>query len=99
MPSSPTAVRVETCRTSPLKTSPSGVRTSTSTMCSAAIAQSPRRPQPRPRLPAPAAGELLGDEQRLREEALGLARPRDRLLVLVGELVDAEDGDDVLQLL
>src|SRR3954451_24529816 len=45
MPSSPTAVRVETWRTSPLKTSPSGVRTSTSTMCSAAIVP-PRRPRP-----------------------------------------------------
>ena len=48
---------------------------------------------------ARAAGELLGDEERLREEALDLARARDRLLVLVGELVDPEDGDDVLQLL
>src|SRR5215217_9371768 len=45
------------------------------------------------------AGELLGDEVRLREEALDAARPRDRELVLVGELVDAEDGDDVLQVL
>src|SRR5215218_7956253 len=36
MPSSPTSERVETWRTSPLQTSPSGVRTSTSTMCSAA---------------------------------------------------------------
>src|SRR3954471_22867966 len=48
---------------------------------------------------AAAAGELLGDEERLREESLDLARPRDRLLVLVGELVDAENGDDVLELL
>ena len=48
---------------------------------------------------AAAAGELLGDEERLREEALDLAGAGDRLLVLVGELVDAEDGDDVLQLL
>ena len=36
MPISPTSVRVETWRTSPLKTSPSGVRTSTSNLCSAA---------------------------------------------------------------
>src|SRR6266496_2472727 len=40
------------------------------------------------------ARELLGDEVRLREEALHLARTRDDELVLVGELVDAEDGDD-----
>ena len=45
------------------------------------------------------AGEQLGDEERLREEALDLARPGDDELVLVGELVDAEDGDDVLQVL
>ena len=45
------------------------------------------------------AGELLGDEERLREEALDLARALDGELVLVGELVDAEDRDDVLQLL
>src|SRR2546423_4819705 len=43
------------------------------------------------------AGELLGDEVRLREEPLDLARASDDELVLVGELVDAEDGDDVLQ--
>ena len=43
------------------------------------------------------AGELLGHEERLREEALDLARARDDELVLVRELVDAEDGDDVLQ--
>src|SRR4051794_2179527 len=36
MPSSPTSLRVDTMRTSPLQTSPSGVRTSTSIMCSAA---------------------------------------------------------------
>ena len=48
---------------------------------------------------ARAAGELLGDEERLREEALDLARPLHGQLVLVGELVDAEDRDDVLQLL
>ena len=48
---------------------------------------------------ARAPGERLGDEERLRQEALDLARPADRQLVLVGELVDAEDRDDVLELL
>src|SRR5450756_2898858 len=41
------------------------------------------------------AGELLGDVERLREEALDLARALHDHLVLVGELVHAEDGDDV----
>src|SRR6185295_12025877 len=45
------------------------------------------------------AGELLGDVERLREEALDLARPPDDDLVLFRQLVDAEDGDDVLQVL
>ena len=45
------------------------------------------------------AGELFGHEERLGEEALDLARPLHGQLVLVGELVDAEDRDDVLQLL
>src|SRR5918998_1682180 len=45
------------------------------------------------------AGELLGDEERLREKPLQPARPAHDDLVLLGELVDAEDGDDVLQLL
>src|SRR5829696_7469530 len=45
------------------------------------------------------AGELLGDEERLREETLQSTRPAHDDLVLLGELVDAEDGDDVLQLL
>src|ERR671930_2688849 len=45
------------------------------------------------------AGELLGDEVRLRQEALDLARAGDDEAVLVGELVDAEDGDDVLEVL
>src|SRR5438067_2423803 len=45
------------------------------------------------------AGELLGHEVRLRKEALDLPRPRDHEPVLVGELVDAEDGDDVLEVL
>ena len=44
------------------------------------------------------ACEGLGDEERLREEALHLARALDDELVLVGELVHTEDGDDVLQL-
>ncbi len=43
------------------------------------------------------ARELLGDEVRLRQEALDAPRPRDDDLVLVGELVHAEDRDDVLQ--
>src|SRR5438477_8018072 len=43
------------------------------------------------------AGELRSGEERLREIALDLARALDDELVLVGELVDAEDGDDVLQ--
>src|SRR5438105_1207451 len=45
------------------------------------------------------AGELLGDEERLGEELLDLARARDRELVLFRELVDAEDRDDVLEVL
>src|SRR5438874_3801628 len=45
------------------------------------------------------AGEFFGHEEGLREEALDLARALHRQLVLVGELVDAEDRDDVLQLL
>ena len=44
------------------------------------------------------AGELLGDVERLRQEALDAARALHEHAVLVGELVDAEDGDDVLQL-
>src|SRR5918994_494710 len=43
--------------------------------------------------------ELLGDEERLGEETLQPARPADNYLVLLGELVYAEDGDDVLQFL
>src|SRR5829696_5942246 len=43
------------------------------------------------------AGEDLGDEERLRQEALDLAGARHRHLVLFRELVHAEDGDDVLQ--
>src|SRR5918997_2314947 len=45
------------------------------------------------------AGELLCDEERLREEALQPARPANDDLVLLGELIDAKDGDDVLELL
>ena len=44
------------------------------------------------------ARELLGDVERLRQEALDLARALHEHAVLVGQLVDAEDGDDVLQL-
>src|SRR3954447_20201774 len=43
--------------------------------------------------------ELLGDEVRLRQEALNLAGARHRQAVFVRELLDAEDGDDVLQVL
>ncbi len=45
------------------------------------------------------AGELLGDEHRLREESLELACAGDEQLVLIGELVDPQDGDDVLKVL
>src|SRR3954449_10143609 len=45
------------------------------------------------------AGERLGDVERLRQEALDLARALHGHLVLVGELVDPEDRDDVLELL
>src|SRR6266540_816855 len=45
------------------------------------------------------ARELLGHEVRLGEEALDAASAVDRQLVLVRELVDPEDGDDVLQVL
>ena len=45
------------------------------------------------------AGEHLGDVERLRQEALDLARTRHRQLVLGRELVHAHDGDDVAQLL
>ena len=44
-----------------------------------------------------AAGEDFGDEHRLREEALDPARSRNGLLVLLGELFGAENGDDVLE--
>ena len=173
-PIEPTVVRVETISTSSLKTSPSGVRTSTLNGVRAISPRRrrsrPRRCRSRPRLPfspssapllaslgllglglglglvlaaraaagrrddlvdaalheegrlgqlvvlavedlaerahglvdrhvdARRAGELLGHVEGLAEEALDLARALDGDLVLVGELVDAEDGDDVLQL-
>src|SRR5467141_2306402 len=45
------------------------------------------------------AGEVLRHAERLRQEALDFPRARDRELVLGGELVHAEDRDDVAQLL
>ena len=45
------------------------------------------------------AGELLGHVERLREEPLDLARARHGQLVFVAQFVDAENGDDVLQIL
>src|SRR4051795_8922086 len=45
------------------------------------------------------AGELLADKERLRQELLHLAGPLHDDLVLFGQFVEAEDGDDVLQLL
>src|SRR4249919_3155984 len=45
------------------------------------------------------AGEHFGHVEGLREEALDLARARHRLLVLFGQLVHAQDRDDVLELL
>src|SRR6185295_14175089 len=43
------------------------------------------------------AGEDLGDEERLAGVPLQAARPADERLVLGGQLVDAEDRDDVLE--
>src|SRR5919204_3860275 len=45
------------------------------------------------------ARKHLGHDHGLRQEALDLARARHGELVLVAQLVDAEDGDDVLQVL
>src|SRR5699024_1798132 len=45
------------------------------------------------------AGELLGDIGVLREEPLDATGPVDDDLVLLGQLIDTEDRDDVLQLL
>ena len=42
-------------------------------------------------------GEGFGDEEGLGEEALDAAGAEDGLAVVVGEFLDAEDGDDVLQ--
>src|SRR5260370_24081753 len=44
-------------------------------------------------------GELLGHEHRLGQEPLDPPRPLDQDLVLLGQFVDAEDRDDVLQFL
>ena len=44
------------------------------------------------------AGELLRDREGLAQEALHLAGAGHDLLILVGQLVHAHDGDDVLQL-
>src|SRR4051812_5148923 len=46
---------------------------------------------------AGAAGEDLGDEERLAHEPLQPPRPADQRLVLGRQLVDAEDRDDVLE--
>ena len=43
------------------------------------------------------AREDLGHEERLRQEALHLARAGDGELVLLGKLVHTQDGDDVLE--
>src|SRR3954464_3071908 len=42
-------------------------------------------------------GEVLRHGERLRQEALDLARPRDHQFVFGRKLVHAEDGDDVSQ--
>jgi hypothetical protein len=43
-------------------------------------------------------GEYLGHVERLREEALHLAGAGDHQLLILGELVHPEDGDDVLKI-
>src|SRR3954468_4903884 len=131
MPIEPTTVRVESISTSSLKTSPSGVSTSTRNgvraiglavllralddvvdrsleqerrlrhvvvlaledLGEAADRLGDRHVRTR------RARELLGHVEWLRQEALDAPRAPDDELVLVGELVDAEDRDDVLQLL
>src|SRR3954465_2102849 len=129
-PIDPTTVRVESISTSSLKTSPSGVRTSTRSgvrpnsapllgplddVVDGALEQEGRLRdlvvlaredllEAADRLGdrhvgAGRARELLGHVERVRQEALDAPRAADDDLVLVGELVDAEDGDDVLQLL
>src|SRR3954447_7025782 len=45
------------------------------------------------------AGELLGHEERLRQEALDAPGPGHGDLVLLRQLVDAQDRDDVLEVL
>src|SRR5512132_2569696 len=130
-PIEPTVVRVETISTSSLKTSPSGVRTSTLNgvraisrplalvrgldhAVDAALHEEGRLGQlvvlavedlaerayglVDRDVHARRAGELLGDVEGLAEEALDLACALHDDLVLVGQLVDAEDRDDVLQL-
>src|SRR5690606_16617476 len=44
-------------------------------------------------------GEDFGHEERLGQEALNLTSARYQLLVLFGQLVHTQDGDDVLQFL
>jgi hypothetical protein len=44
-------------------------------------------------------GEHFSDVKRLRQETLDLASPRNRQLVLGGQFVHAENGDDVAQFL
>src|SRR3970040_1348063 len=46
-----------------------------------------------------AAGELFGDEERLREKAFDLTGPRHDQLIVFAELIDAQDGDDILEIL
>src|SRR4051794_10774493 len=122
MPMEPTSVRVDTISTSSLKSSPSGVSTSTLNLEAIPLGllrgldhvvdralqeerglrhvvvlalddlvERAHRLGDRDVL-ARGAGELLGDVERLREEALDLAGTLDGDLVLVRELVDAEDG-------
>lgn len=45
------------------------------------------------------AGEDLSNLEGLREEALDLASARNRLLVLLTQLVHAQNGNDILQIL
>ena len=45
------------------------------------------------------AGKLLRNVERLGQEALHLSGAADGQLVLLGQLVHAHDGDDILQLL
>ena len=63
------------------------------------ISLKPRTVSATAHLPAFAAGEHLRRAERLAEEALDLARAVHRELVVGRQLVHAEDGDDVLQVL